>query len=47
MVFFLISFNLSNYNANNVTNMSSMFSGLNKNCDVITLKNQLLEKLQH
>ena len=43
----LTSLNLSNFNTNNVTNMEDIFSGLNENCDVITLDNHLLEELEH
>ena len=43
----LSSLNLSNFNTNNVTDMSYMFSGLNENCDIITLDNHLLEELAH
>ena len=31
----LTSLNLSNFNTNNVIDMSYMFSGLNKNCNII------------
>ena len=43
----LTSLNLYNFNTKNVTNMSDMFSGLNENCDIITLDNHLLEELGH
>ena len=43
----LTSLNLSNFNTNNVTNMEDIFSGLNENCDVITLDKHLLEELEH
>ncbi len=42
----LTSLNLSNFNTNNVINMEYIFYGLNKNCDIITLNNLLLEKLR-
>ena len=41
----LTSLNLSNFNTNNVNNMSEMFSYLNKNCDIITTINNLLNLL--
>ena len=41
----LTSLNLSNFNTNNVNNMSCMFDDLNKNCDIITTDNNLLNLL--
>ena len=41
----LTSLNLSNFNTNNVEDMTDIFYGLNGNCDVITLDNHLLEEL--
>ena len=41
----LSSLHLSNFNTNNVNNMSCMFSALNKNCDIITTDNNLLNLL--
>ena len=38
----LISLNLSNYNTNNIKDMIWMFYGLNKNCDIITTDEDLL-----
>ena len=37
--------NLSNFNTNNVNDMSEMFFGLNENCDIITTDNNLLNLL--
>ena len=39
---FFISLNLSNYNTNIVQDMIWMFYGLNKNCDIITTDEYLL-----
>ena len=41
----LTSLNLSNFNTNNVINMNYMFYCLNKNCDIITTDNNLLNLL--
>ena len=41
----LTSLNLSNFNSNNVKYMSDMFNGLNKNADIITTNNNLLNLL--
>ena len=41
----LISLNLSNFNINNVNNMSNIFYSLNKNCDIITTDYNLLNLL--
>ena len=38
----LTSLNLSNFNTNNVKNMSGMFYRLNNSCDIITTDNKLL-----
>jgi surface protein len=38
----LTSLNLSNYNNNNIKDMIWMFYGLNKNCDIITNDEDLL-----
>ena len=42
----LTSLNLSNFNTNNVTNMSDMFSGINKNCNLICHNYKILNKLK-
>ncbi len=43
----LINLNLSNFNTNNVTDMSNMFFGMNKNCNLICndykIKNEFSE----
>ena len=31
----LISLNISNFNTNNVQNMTSMFNNINKNCELL------------
>ena len=41
----LNSLNLSNFNTNNVINMSYIFYSLNKNCDIITIDNNLFNLL--
>ena len=41
----LSSLNLSNFNTNNVNDMRWMFNGLNKNCNIITNDNNLLNLL--
>ena len=41
----LTSLNLSNFNTNNVNYIEDIFEGLNENCNVITLDNNLLELL--
>ena len=38
----LTSLNLSNFNTNNVKDMSEMFYRLNNSCDIITTDNNLL-----
>ena len=38
----LTSLNLSNFNTNNVTNMSDIFNGLNKNCNIETSDKKIL-----
>ena len=40
----LISLNLSNFNTNNVNNMSYMFSGLNKSCKIETKAQKILDE---
>ncbi len=41
----LTPLNLSDFNTNTIIDMSYMFSGLNKNCDIIITANDLLNLL--
>ena len=43
----LTSLNLSNFNTNNVYNIGWMFSGLNKNCDIIIIDEKLSKILKN
>ena len=43
----LTSLNLSNFNTNNVNDMRSMFSGLNKNCKVISIDHEILNQFKY
>ena len=43
----LITLNLANFNTKNVNDIGSIFSGLNENCNVITLDYQLLKELSN
>jgi surface protein len=43
----ITSLNLSNFNTNNVKDMSEMFSGLNKNCKTITNDETILKEIQN
>ena len=40
----LTSLNLSNFNTNNVTKMWSMFSGINKDCNLICNDKKILNE---
>ena len=42
----LTSLNLSNFNTNNVKDMSDIFKDLNKNCNVKTSDKNLLDELK-
>ncbi len=45
-MFFFKFFKFIYFNTTNVTKMSWMLSGLNENCDIITLDNHLMEELK-